>query len=266
MNPLLMPVLNLIYRLRERLVGAAGAVGLLGALYTSELFYNHVDGVIYAGKGNDGNGKATSIVAVAGAAKADAVHSHAVAEIAGLAALLDGKPNQQWVVDSLNTKADLSLVQGQFAQLGVAIANEQTRATTAELAAKAAADNALAVASGKADKATTLAGYGITDTFTKAEVIAREALINGVDADQAAALASFSIALATQGTAEQNHAAALLANIAAEVTRAKAAEADAKATADAAKATADAAQTAAQVQAAIVAAFAQITVISGGQL
>jgi hypothetical protein len=233
---------NMRFRLRQRLTGAAGAPT---DLLSGEQFLHHSEGNVYVGTGNDGNGNSTGQELVGGRGKANTVHSHAVADVTGLSDALAAKANQNWVTDSLNTKAGLAMTQQAIADV-------------------------LAAANGKLSPSATIAGLGVTDVFTKAEVIAREALINGVDADQAAALASFSAALATQGTDEQNHAAALLANIANEAQTARAAEADAKARAIAAQTTADAKLTTTQVQTlvndAILAAFAGITSFSGGQV
>lgn len=52
-------------RIKRRLTGSPGAPS---ALWSSELAYNHVDGTLYIGKGDDGSGQATSIVPVGGVA------------------------------------------------------------------------------------------------------------------------------------------------------------------------------------------------------
>jgi hypothetical protein len=232
---------NMRFRLRSRLAGAAGAPT---DLLSGEQFLHHAEGNVYVGTG-DNNGVSTGQILVGGNGKANTIHSHAVADVVGLSDVLAGKANQNWVVDTINTKADL-------------------QATADALA------TVTALANGKLSPSVTIAGLGVADVYTKAQVDAEIASIHGVDAAQAAALAAFNAALLTQGTDEQNHAAAMLANIATEAQTARAAEADAKARAMAAQVTADAKQTASQVQLlvndAIAAAFAGITSFSGGQV
>lgn len=52
-------------RIKRRLSGSPGAPS---TLWSSELAYNHVDGTLYIGKGDNGSGQATSIVPVGGVA------------------------------------------------------------------------------------------------------------------------------------------------------------------------------------------------------
>lgn len=52
-----------VLRIKRRLTGASGAPG---SLYGGELAYNEVNDVLYIGKGDNGSGVATSVVAVAG--------------------------------------------------------------------------------------------------------------------------------------------------------------------------------------------------------
>jgi hypothetical protein len=122
-----------VIRIKRR---ASGAPGAPATLKSAELAHNEVDSTLYIGKGDDGSGNATTIVALAGAGafadlsspqtiggaktfstvpkaaedasgsndlvrksqfdsglgtKADTAHSHAISDVAGLQTALDGK-------------------------------------------------------------------------------------------------------------------------------------------------------------------------------
>ena len=136
-----------VIRIKRRASGNAGAPA---SLKSAELAHNEVDGTLYIGKGDDGSGNATSVVALAGsgayadlsttqtvggaktfsivpkssqdasgatdlvrksqldsglAGKAASSHAHAVADVTGLQAALDGKLD-----DSQATAFGLSLL------------------------------------------------------------------------------------------------------------------------------------------------------------
>jgi len=82
-------------------------------------------------------------------------------------------------------------------------AGEAASATTIANAAKTAADNNTTALAGKADKATTLAGYGITDAYTKAEVETKiaEAGVGDIDLEAYAKTEDVNTALAKKADA-----------------------------------------------------------------
>jgi hypothetical protein len=210
------------FRFSLRIKTTAGAPA---SSKTNELTFNTADWTLYIGTGNDGQGNATGHKAIGGDAKADKAHAHAVADVTGLQQALDARVLTSTFVNTVNTKADLDLTQAAIAA--------------------------------KADKATTLAGYGITNVYTKAEIEAREALIAGIDANQAAAL----LALSTAANADEANILTLTTQLAAEKIARQTAE---QALTASLNTFAGAAQTAQQVQDAIAAAFGAITVVSGG--
>jgi hypothetical protein len=85
-------------QIKRRHTGAAGAPT---SLKSGQQAWNDQGDTLYIGKGNDGNGNATSIVPIGGAVKADA---------AAVAAGLALKPNATDVTNALSTKADASAV------------------------------------------------------------------------------------------------------------------------------------------------------------
>lgn len=102
------------------------------------------------------------LTAIAG--KADATHSHEQSEVTGLADALSARPTTETVnaaIDALrqellgDTPVD---AYNTFTELAAYIEEHQD-----------AADALTAAVGNKADKATTLAGYGITDAYTSAE-------------------------------------------------------------------------------------------------
>lgn len=134
------------------------------------------------------------------ATKANVSHTHAQSEVTGLTDALAAKASTKALTEGLATKADASHTHAQSDITGLADAlallaakTEVTSAidalrqemlgdtpveaynTFTELAAyiaehKDAADALTAAVGNKADKATTLTGYGITDAYTKTEV------------------------------------------------------------------------------------------------
>jgi hypothetical protein len=52
-----------VIRIKRRVSGVAGAPS---ALKSAELAHNEVDDTLYVGKGDDGSGNATSVIALAG--------------------------------------------------------------------------------------------------------------------------------------------------------------------------------------------------------
>lgn len=102
------------------------------------------------------------LTAIAG--KAEAAHSHEQSEVTGLADALSARPTTETVnaaIDALrqellgDTPVD---AYNTFTELAAYIEQHQD-----------AADALVAAVGNKADKATTLAGYGITDAYTSAE-------------------------------------------------------------------------------------------------
>lgn len=102
------------------------------------------------------------LTAIAG--KAEAAHSHEQSEVTGLADALSARPTTEVVnaaIDALrqellgDTPVD---AYNTFTELAAYIEEHQD-----------AADALVAAVGNKADKATTLAGYGITDAYTSAE-------------------------------------------------------------------------------------------------
>lgn len=68
-------------RIKRRVSGVTGAPS---ALKTAELAWNMADadeGILYGGYGDDGEGDATSVVALGGSAKADADHTHSLSDL-----------------------------------------------------------------------------------------------------------------------------------------------------------------------------------------
>ena len=134
------------------------------------------------------------------ATKADASHTHAQSNITGLTDALAAKASTTALTEGLAKKADASHTHAQSDITGLtdalALLAAKTEVTSAidalrqemlgdtpveayntftELAAyiaehKEAADALTAAVGNKADKATTLTGYGITDAYTKTEV------------------------------------------------------------------------------------------------
>ena len=134
------------------------------------------------------------------ATKANASHTHAQSEVTGLTDALAAKASTKALTEGLATKADASHTHTQSEVTGLtdalALLAAKTEVTSAidalrqemlgdtpveayntftELAAyiaehKDAADALTAAVGNKADKATTLTGYGITDAYTKTEV------------------------------------------------------------------------------------------------
>lgn len=121
------------------------------------------------------------------AGKADKTHSHAQSEVTGLADALAGKANAshthaQSEITGL-TEALAALATSESVTSAIDALRQEMLGDTpveayntfTELAAyiaehKEAADALTAAVGNKADKATTLAGYGITDAYTKTEV------------------------------------------------------------------------------------------------
>ena len=134
------------------------------------------------------------------ATKANVSHTHAQSEVTGLTDALAAKASTKALTEGLATKADASHTHAQSEVTGLtdalALLAAKTEVTSAidalrqemlgdtlvdayntftELAAyiadpKGAADALTAAVGNKADKATTLTGYGITDAYTKTEV------------------------------------------------------------------------------------------------
>ena len=134
------------------------------------------------------------------ATKANVSHTHAQSEVTGLTDALAAKASTKALTEGLATKADASHTHAQSEVAGLtdalALLAAKTEVTSAidalrqemlgdtpveayntftELAAyiaehKDAADALTAAVGNKADKATTLTGYGITDACTKTEV------------------------------------------------------------------------------------------------
>ena len=134
------------------------------------------------------------------ATKANVSHTHAQSEVNGLTDALAAKASTKALTEGLATKADASHTHAQSEVIGLtdalALLAAKTEVTSAidalrqemlgdtpveayntftELAAyiaehKDAADALTAAVGNKADKATTLTGYGITDAYTKTEV------------------------------------------------------------------------------------------------
>ena len=134
------------------------------------------------------------------ATKANVSHTHAQSEVTGLTDALAAKASTKALTEGLATKADTSHTHAQSEVTGLtdalALLAAKTEVTSAidalrqemlgdtpveayntftELAAyiaehKEAADALTAAVGNKADKATTLTGYGITDAYTKTEV------------------------------------------------------------------------------------------------
>ena len=134
------------------------------------------------------------------ATKANVSHTHAQSEVTGLTDALAAKASTKALTEGLATKADASHTHAQSEVTGLtdalALLAAKTEVTSAidalrqemlgdtpveayntftELAAyiaehKEAADALTAAVGNKADKATTLTGYGITDAYTKTEV------------------------------------------------------------------------------------------------
>ena len=134
------------------------------------------------------------------ATKANVSHTHAQSEVTGLTDALAAKASTKALTEGLATKADASHTHAQSDITGLtdalALLAAKTEVTSAidalrqemlgdtpveayntftELAAyiaehKEAADALTAAVGNKADKATTLTGYGITDAYTKTEV------------------------------------------------------------------------------------------------
>ena len=134
------------------------------------------------------------------ATKANVSHTHAQSEVTGLTDALATKASTKALTEGLATKADASHTHAQSEVTGLtdalALLAAKTEVTSAidalrqemlgdtpveayntftELAAyiaehKDAADALTAAVGNKADKATTLTGYGITDAYTKTEV------------------------------------------------------------------------------------------------
>ena len=99
------------------------------------------------------------------ATKADASHTHAQSDITGLTdalALLAAKTEVTSAIDALR--------QEMLGDTPVEAYNTFTELATYIAEHKEAADALTAAVGNKADKATTLTGYGITDAYTKTEV------------------------------------------------------------------------------------------------
>lgn len=107
----------------------------------------------------------TSDMTAALAGKADATHTHAQSEITGLTELLDTLATSESVTSAIDSLRQELLgdtpveAYNTFTELAAYIAEHQD-----------AADALTAAVGNKADKATTLAGYGITDAYTASEV------------------------------------------------------------------------------------------------
>ena len=107
----------------------------------------------------------TSDMTAALAGKADASHTHAQSEITGLTELLDTLATSESVTSAID-----SLRQELLGDTPVEAYNTFTELAAYIAEHKDAADALTAAVGNKADKATTLAGYGITDAYTKTEV------------------------------------------------------------------------------------------------
>lgn len=154
------------------------------------------------------------------ATKADASHTHAQSEVTGLTDALAAKASTTELTEGLATKADASHTHAQSDITGLtdalALLAAKTEVTSAidalrqemlgdtpveayntftELAAyisehQDAADALTAAVGNKADKATTLTGYGITDAYTKTEVDTKisEAISSATGGESAASV------------------------------------------------------------------------------
>ena len=107
----------------------------------------------------------TSDMTAALAGKADASHTHAQSEITGLTDLLGTLATSESVTSAID-----SLRQELLGDTPVEAYNTFTELAAYIAEHKDVADALTAAVGNKADKATTLAGYGITDAYTSSEV------------------------------------------------------------------------------------------------
>ena len=107
----------------------------------------------------------TSDMTTALAGKANASHTHAQSEITGLTDLLATLATSESVTSAID-----ALRQEMLGDTPVEAYNTFTELAAYIAEHKEAADALTAAVGNKADKATTLSGYGITDAYTKTEV------------------------------------------------------------------------------------------------
>ena len=107
----------------------------------------------------------TSDMTTALAAKAEKSHTHAQSEITGLTDLLATLATSESVTSAID-----GLRQEMLGDTPVEAYNTFTELAAYIAEHKEAADALTAAVGNKADKATTLSGYGITDAYTKTEV------------------------------------------------------------------------------------------------
>lgn len=119
-------------RIRRRQTGSAGAPGVLRA---SELAFNEVDGILYYGKGSDGQGNATQIVGIGG----NASSSYADGLIATEQAARIAADNTL----TSDLSSEVSRATAAEGVLTTNLASEVTRATAAEAALGTRIDNVL---------------------------------------------------------------------------------------------------------------------------
>ena len=98
------------------------------------------------------------------AGKADKTHTHAQADVTGLTEALAALATSESVTSAID-----ALRQEMLGDTPVEAYNTFTELAAYIAEHKEAADALTAAVGNKADKATTLAGYGITDTYTKTE-------------------------------------------------------------------------------------------------
>ena len=158
----------------------SGAPGAPASLLSAEIAYNMVDGTLYIGKGDDGSGNATSVVAFAKDTYADLdADLVAIGALSGTSGLLKKTAANTWTLDTTTYQvqdADLDALAGLDATAGLLVKTGANAYTRRSLATAASSRIAVSNTDGSAGNPTidlgqpTIGGGGAGAGFTKVSV------------------------------------------------------------------------------------------------